>query len=136
MEYTADEVPFGYYRYYKNNDAGPIVHVLERSGKKVVSFINKSLPVLVKDLPKDARFVKSSIDPSLEVSPEEIQGREQELCAYVMEVLSDNALVVTRVENQLCVSRKEGQRKFYFNLDIQLESIEINDEEEKESYFQ
>lgn len=132
-EYTAEEVPFGYYRYCKNTDKGPIVHVLDRNGRKMVSFINKDLPIPINNVPSDVKFVRSKPDLNLEISPEEIEGREQELCAYLMEVLNENALNVTRGDKQLCVSRQDGTKRFFFNVDIQLDSIEINDEEE--GYF-
>lgn len=134
MEYTADEVPCGYYRYCKgDSNTGPIVRVLERMGHKMVSFINKDLPVNIKAVPSDMKFVRSKADVNLEISPEEIQGREEELSAYLMEVMNENALNVTRSDKQLCISRKDGKKLFYFNINIELDCIEINDEEE--GYF-
>jgi hypothetical protein len=127
MEYTKDDVPVGYYRY---ND-GQLVHVMERLGKRVVSFINKDMPIPVSSLPDTAIFTKSPIDSNLEISPEEIQGREEELTAYLLEELTGNLqLTTTRGDKSLCISRQDGKKRFYFLLDIKLDSIEVEEEEE------
>lgn len=127
MECSKDNVRNGFYQFVKPGcDYKPIVHVMEIGGQRVVSFINKDFPTPLKDIPAEARFVQSPIVSNLDVSPEEIVGREAELTAYLLETLSeDKNLRTTRGDTQLCVSRLASNgKRLYFILNVALESIE------------
>jgi len=103
---------------------------MEVGGRRVVSFINRDYPTPLKEIPNDIHFSQASIDNNLDVPPEEITGREQELMAYLLEYLSEDPnLRVTRGDTALCISRLgNGGKRFFFTLNPVLDAIETPDE--------
>lgn len=126
MEYTPDNVPNGYYLYkLKDNDSYcPVVRVMERDNRRVVSFINREYPIPLKDIPETSRFHKSeAYESNLGLTPEEVQGREEEMTAYLLESLVLDINLFARGKTQLCVSRKEGDKQYSFILDVKLDTV-------------
>ncbi len=134
MEWTKDTVPNGFYRFEKPGCNGhrPVVHVMEIGGKRVVSFINRDYPLPLKEIPPEIKFAQSPISSNFDVPPEEIQGREEELAAYLLEYLQEDPnLRTTRGDKTLCVSRLgTNGKRHYFLLNITLDAIESTVEDE------
>lgn len=106
--------------------------VMEIGGKRVVSFINRDYPLPLKEIPPEIKFAQSPISSNFDITPEEIQGREEELAAYLLEYLQEDPnLRTTRGDKTLCVSRLgTNGKRHYFLLNITLDAIESTVEDE------
>jgi hypothetical protein len=131
-QYTTNNVPNGYFK-YQNNGHSSIVRIMEIAGKRMASFLNGDLPVALKALPEDAKFVNSAGDDGLKLTSEEIKGREEELSLYLFEELqNDPNLIITRAGRSLHISRADGNKRYGFRLDFNLVMVET-DEDEKDN---
>lgn len=116
MKYDKDNVPLGYYKLEtpESNDH-PIVRVMDIAGKRVVSFINLNDPTPLNAIAANVKFVKSPKN-ELGITPEESVGREQEMAAYLFELLQDDCnLRVMRHSEGLYISRLDNNKRFFFN---------------------
>ena len=120
-KFTAKTVPNGFFKYSKG---GQVVRVFQRNGIQLVSFIDRDYPVNIKDIPGDAVFTASAPHPEFGITPEEIEGREQELSALLVEEFGTNAILNLTRENKLCVSREENGKRFHFVLNVKMEAVE------------
>lgn len=130
--YTTDNVPNGYFN-YQNNGHSAIVRVMEIAGKRMVSFMNKDLPVLLRNMPEEAKFAVSPVEEGFKLSPEEIKGRQEELAAYLLEELENNPnLLITRGDGKLYISRADGDKRYHFVLNIGLNMVETKFEDDSD----
>jgi hypothetical protein len=116
MKYDKDNVPNGYYKLETPGSSDhPIVRVMDIAGKRVVSFINLNDPTPLNAIAANVKFAKSHKN-ELGITPEESAGREQEMAAYLLELLGDDRnLRVTRHSEGLYISRLDNNKRFFFN---------------------
>lgn len=124
MKYDKDNVPNGYYKLENPAITEPvIVRVMDIAGKRVVSFINRDNPTPLNEIAANVKFSKST-KADLGLTPEERVGREQEMVAYLLELLSeDRNLQVTRTDKGLYVSRMDKNKRYFFNFSAVMDAV-------------
>jgi hypothetical protein len=151
MQYNAPNVPNGYYTYHLPHwENKELARVFEVDGERFVDFINMDSPRRLNSFPANGIFESSEPTDNLNLSPEEIKGRVQELTKHIKELTKHikellgglrnlTGIRCTCDEKTLCVSvpdklnvslpTKTLGRRFYFLLDVKLESIEYTNDD-------
>jgi hypothetical protein len=121
-EYNRDDVPDGFYLMGEK-----LVRVMEQDGMRVVNYLDKDTPVPLHIIRKEVKFVSSPVNSPVAdfgLNKEEVDGREQEMTAKLLEVLAKHpSFRVSRGEKIICLSELDGDKRFYFLLKVGLDAV-------------